>query len=269
MRIRVVGLIKLDDASFALIEFLLQPISGLARTIRPQFNGVDGDTIVRSVTHAVHHLCLVNHVAGSFHHATANNTHALKHAATLRHLLNAEYASLAVVTRSQCSNRPRKTAAAYQDVGFLGANNFIFRDGAHLERNIALTHDAAFDIDHGHVARFYWKRVGVQAFIKIAATALVFDGHATLGIVARTASEAQCPTSSRSTNKAQSCCAHKTAAGKPFSPFCQCSSLNQLSVTRLHSTTTPLPSRAKHAPTALTNPQYKAVHSTALRQDVS
>ncbi len=137
------------------------------------------------------------------------------------------------------------------------------------ERGFSYMHNAALDIDHRHVAGFHRKRIGIQALVKIAATALVLNGHAALGIVARATSKAQRPTSSRSANQAQACRAHKAAAGKPFSPFCQCSSLDQLGIARLHSATTPLPSHAKRAPTALTNSQYKAVHSTALRQDVS
>ena len=99
MRVRIIGFEELDDARFALIELLLQPIGSLARTVRPQFNGVNGNAIIGSMAHAVHHLGLVNLIASRFHHAAANDAHALEHAAALRHLFNAKHARLAIIAR--------------------------------------------------------------------------------------------------------------------------------------------------------------------------
>ena len=100
MRVRIVGFVELDDARFALIELLLQPIGSLARTVRPQFNGVNGNAIM--VNGACGHIISAGSsalIASRLHHAAANDAHALEHAAALRHFFNAKHARLAIIAR--------------------------------------------------------------------------------------------------------------------------------------------------------------------------
>ena len=165
-----------------------------------------------------HHLGLVNNVAGLFHLLAANDAHALEHAAALRHLLDAQNARFTVVGCSKRSHASRQAAAAYQHVGFLGAQNLRRRDVAHLKGHRPLAHDAAFHVKHRYVTRFHGEHIGVDLLVEVAATTFVLHRHASGLRLAGAAGQTESARSRGSANQANARCAHKAATR--HSAFC-------------------------------------------------